>query len=241
MGTELFEYTIAAKRQALTVFADLGARTRRPLDFGYRLHMLLTACFAETAPTQFSFVEARQPKTIKVLAYGDTPWERMREKSAAVLGTAAHDAIDWTRCRGRRVRSDWSAGMLLRYAVTVCPVRRRTTDGRTAERDAFSVSPLRHEMDGEPEMRQREVVYEAWLAEKVGGAVALESCEMDSFRFANVCRRDAKRRYRALRTPRAELSGVLRIVDVEAFSTLLARGIGRHRAFGFGMLRLDSA
>jgi len=36
-------------------------------------------------------------------------------------------------------------------------------------------------------------------------------------------------------------TGVLQVRDSAAFAALLARGIGRHRAFGFGMLLLKPA
>ncbi|GAB4211209.1 MAG: hypothetical protein OHK0013_32690 [Sandaracinaceae bacterium] len=38
--------------------------------------------------------------------------------------------------------------------------------------------------------------------------------------------------------PNAVLEGTLRVTDADAFRALLARGLGRHRAFGFGMLLL---
>lgn len=41
--------------------------------------------------------------------------------------------------------------------------------------------------------------------------------------------------------PNAVLTGTLRVTDADAFRALLARGIGRHRAFGFGMLLLRRA
>jgi CRISPR system Cascade subunit CasE len=34
------------------------------------------------------------------------------------------------------------------------------------------------------------------------------------------------------------LRGELTVADPDAFSALLARGVGRHRAFGYGMLLL---
>jgi CRISPR system Cascade subunit CasE len=39
----------------------------------------------------------------------------------------------------------------------------------------------------------------------------------------------------------ALVTGTLRVGDAEAFRALLARGLGRHRAFGFGMLLLRRA
>ena len=37
----------------------------------------------------------------------------------------------------------------------------------------------------------------------------------------------------------AVLAGTLTVRDPQAFATLLARGVGRHRAFGYGMLLLS--
>jgi CRISPR system Cascade subunit CasE len=34
------------------------------------------------------------------------------------------------------------------------------------------------------------------------------------------------------------MTGILEVTGGEAFARLLARGVGRHRAFGFGMLLL---
>lgn len=41
--------------------------------------------------------------------------------------------------------------------------------------------------------------------------------------------------------PNAVLEGTLRVTDSDAFTSLLARGIGRHRAYGFGMLLVRRA
>ena len=65
----------------------------------------------------------------------------------------------------------------------------------------------------------------------------------DSTRFAlpRVGRRDASRRLRWVEGPDTVMSGELQTSDPDAFARLLARGIGRHRAFGFGMLLLRPA
>jgi CRISPR system Cascade subunit CasE len=41
--------------------------------------------------------------------------------------------------------------------------------------------------------------------------------------------------------PDASFEGVLTVAEPGAFALLLARGIGRHRAFGFGMVLLRPA
>jgi len=49
---------------------------------------------------------------------------------------------------------------------------------------------------------------------------------------------DRRRASRAIDGPDVTFTGTLEVTDSAAFSALLARGLGRHRAFGFGMLLL---
>ena len=89
-------------------------------------------------------------------------------------------------------------------------------------------------------MVRRDAVYGAWLAERLeeGGARLSSPARLDAFRRTRVARKDADRRLRWVEGPDAVLSGELEIVGPDRFAALLARGVGRHRAFGFGMLLL---
>ncbi|GHE81823.1 hypothetical protein GCM10019059_44550 [Camelimonas fluminis] len=46
------------------------------------------------------------------------------------------------------------------------------------------------------------------------------------------------RKGRRIEGPDATFHGSLVVTDPEAFTILLARGVGRHRAYGYGMLLL---
>ena len=99
------------------------------------------------------------------------------------------------------------------------------------------------------EWTDRERVYGEWLARELqaGGerekdgppAASLVdgSLHLESFRRARMHRRGGGR----IERPDALLVGSLKVEDPGAFTALLARGLGRHRAFGFGMLRVGSA
>jgi CRISPR system Cascade subunit CasE len=92
----------------------------------------------------------------------------------------------------------------------------------------------------------RERVYTRWLAgrlENAGtgetsgqGAARLlpDSVRMVSFERRRMHRRGGGRPER----PDVTLTGSLRVHDADVFRALLRRGVGRHRAFGFGMLRV---
>ena len=102
--------------------------------------------------------------------------------------------------------------------------------------------------------RTREQVYAQWLAEhlktrrrqdqgrdlppKGGAALDMERTKLVSFQ-----RTRAQRKLRARHTegPDAVMQGNLTITDPVAFGRLLAGGIGRHRAYGYGMLLLRPA
>lgn len=104
------------------------------------------------------------------------------------------------------------------------------------------------------DLPSRENVYRDWLAARLGGAATLQNATLVALRDARLWRKGqpgagaaarmhghdrARRGGRSLIGRReAVFEGELRIDDPHAFATLLARGVGRHRAFGFGMLLL---
>jgi CRISPR system Cascade subunit CasE len=137
----------------------------------------------------------------------------------------------------------WRAGQRLGFEVRVRPVI-RTSTGR--ERDAY-LSALEVATEEENAL-QREVIYAEWLNRQfqAGDAAKIIRTTMDSFRLTRVIRKtrdnDASaRKSRSIIGPDALFRGELQVVDSVAFSQLVTRGIGRHRAFGFGMLLLKPA
>ena len=70
---------------------------------------------------------------------------------------------------------------------------------------------------------------------------------MTRYQLLGVTRRSQKntaddvRNSRLIGGPDAVLAGQLRVKNQQAFAQLLAHGIGRHRAFGFGLLLLRPA
>ena len=87
--------------------------------------------------------------------------------------------------------------------------------------------------------RSREEVYREWLQKRFehkGGAV-LDVCttKLVSFRRTRAVRK-LHRRYSE--GPDALMRGEIEITDGAKFAEMLASGIGRHKAYGFGMLLL---
>ena len=203
-------------------------------DFGYALHALLTAAFGEGAPRPFRYLSEGQG----LLAYSDRPIESLREN--AVLATPeVAGALGLGSLEARRFPSNWRAGQRLGFEVRVRPIV-RTKDGR--ERDAF-LHAIEPSVPGSGP--QRAEVYAEWLRKQLSndGAAKVTYAGLDVFRLTRVVRRPlavdtGKRRVYSFSGPDAVFKGELVVTDGEAFARMVARGIGRHRAFGFGMVLL---
>ena len=135
--------------------------------------------------------------------------------------------------------TEWTAGKRLGFETRIRPIVRKARGScrPSAEQDAFQ-----QEADTYPKGEMpfsREQVYAKWLAgqlERSGGArLELEQTRLVSFQRARSFR---KRHSRYVEGPDAVMRGTLTITDPEAFARLLANGIGRHRAYGYGMLLL---
>ncbi len=222
-------------------------------DMGYALHGLLLAAFGDAAPQPFAY----EDETQALLAYtAMTPDDMARR--VALADPEAVEALGLCATAGdagyrmRQFPTHWPAGHVLRFQVRVRPIVREGKTGR--ERDAFLVAADR--ADGAP--LDRQTIYVQWLKEQLGvretgpreawqGAVEIVDANLERFRLLDVLRQtqrttpeDARKR-RAVGGPDAVIQGHLRVTDPASFTHLLTRGIGRHRAFGFGMLMLRPA
>ena len=137
----------------------------------------------------------------------------------------------------------FARGARLGFEVRVRPVVRAARGaGEHAgkERDAF-LAAIR-DLPKDTRVDRMEI-YRQWLARALSPAAGIQQADPVYRRLTQVTRRNAAsetgaRPLASLQGPDVGFSGVLQVAEPEAFSTLLARGVGRHRAFGFGMLLL---
>jgi len=207
-------------------------------DLGYAFHAALRGAFGDLSPQPFSYRGDHG-----LLAYS-TQGKALKAAAALALPEVA-DMLgldESTQSPGLLVRpfpSAWKPGQFLAFEVRARPIV-RTKEGR--ERDAFLSAVERN-----PESSStRELVYVDWLKRQLVGAAQLNTVSMTEFKLSAVVRRGARqpegeRPRRPVQGPDAVFSGLLQVEDATAFAALLARGIGRHRAFGFGMLLLKPA
>jgi CRISPR system Cascade subunit CasE len=111
-----------------------------------------------------------------------------------------------------------------------------------AEVDVFVAACWRA---GDPKVAvSREQIYRDWLVKRIEASGArVGQSEMTQFKLERMVRRTQgdPRKSHTMDRPAATFRGTLEIADSVAFDRLLRRGVGRHRAFGFGMLLLRRA
>lgn len=241
----------AARHRLLQSRGDWGS------DLGYALHGLLRAVFGEVAPQPYRYLDARQG----LLAYTHLDADAVARavaladaEAAAALGLST--GMSGNGYSLRPFPTQWPVDHVLNFEVRVRPVIREGSSGR--ERDAFLVASEQAGPRGERDDLDRGDVYGQWLrrqlmasesgaAEPWHGAVDVLDVSLQGFqlldvmRFTQVVEPDGRRKRHSVAGPDARLSGRLRVRDTQAFAHLIKRGVGRHRAFGYGMLLLRPA
>ncbi len=242
--TPLFMLEFALDRAGLVA---LGRRRKVPLrdaDEGYLAHLALRAIFGDLAPQPFAL--RGTGRRVTVLGYSAKDKESLLETAQHYSNPADFEVLCSGTTASKAMPQAWPERRTFGFEVRVCPVVRKSKDGprfrKGAEVDAF-LSRCWEAGEGVPV--DREEVYRNWLSghmERNGAVQVLES-RMDRFKRERLARSNhatARQLVRCER-PDATLSGTLQVRDSDAFTRLLARGIGRHRAFGFGMLLLRPA
>jgi CRISPR system Cascade subunit CasE len=225
---------------------ELARRRRLPVresDLGYVVHCALKELFGAGAPGPFA-IEGAEGRHAGVLAYSSRGADALRMHASAFADPLIHKTCDLEGLASKRMPSVWEEGTQLGFRVRACPIVRMSSDGprwkRGAEVDAFLARCWREE----GKQVDRAEVYSAWLAAELGrrGARLVRS-ELKAFQRQKLVRRDhaTERRSHVVERPEVVIEGALEVQSDEGFSGLLARGVGRHRSFGFGMLLLRPA
>ena len=212
---------------------------KRLADPDHAMHCLLTEGFGELAPKPFRLITPRGQPTGFLYGYAKAGADALREAAADYADPEHCRALPPEKLDSKTMPSDWPPGKRLGFEVRVRPTRRLNRpagsggQSRTVERDAYQMQAE----DDAQETRSREEVYCEWLRERLQqrGGAALEFAILQSFQRHRAHR---KRHGRSSEGPDALLRGVLTVTDPAAFARLLCRGLGRHRAYGYGMLLL---
>lgn len=246
--------------------ARIAARHRLPrgIDEGYLIHAGLAQLFATSSeatqvPLHSFTVDDTNPRAVRephllfMLAYSNLDEGAL----LAAMGTHRKDLV--VECASTEM-PELEAGTRAAFRVRACPVVRSKLPGvgedatnatgrrRSREVDAWLAERLRDWRPDPPsgpslerqgnEWLSRQDVYLRWLGnelERFGAARLEDGARLESY----VRQRMYRRGGRGLQRPDVVLCGSLEVGDAGGFQKLLRRGLGRHRAFGFGMLLLS--
>ena len=131
----------------------------------------------------------------------------------------------------------FSSGKRFRFSVCVVPTIRVTkAEGRRyGERDAFLVKA---DAAGKDAGLKRDDVYRDYLAERLAGAT-IEVSRLVQFGLRRFMRPKKDGSVSGKTMPQAIIEGSLRVDDPAKLIEVIGTGVGRQRAYGCGMLRLQ--
>ena len=224
-------------------------------DYGYLLHTGFAQMFADScAPSKIPFDNfaiddlsdraKEKPQLVFVLAYSQFNEAELLKK----IGDKQQAMLK--ECASKKFPQQ-NQGTQLTFQVRATPITRLASARTYQDQDgeSFSIKKgaevdvfVKKCWENPGRSISREEVYGDWLRAQLAnlGGASLVDVKLKAFQRERLMRRTHgdKRVGRRVERPDALLTGQLKVTDSEAFSQLLARGVGRHRAFGFGMLLL---
>jgi CRISPR system Cascade subunit CasE len=226
-------------RLASQWMAAEGLTPNGEADDGYGWHALLCAAFGKAdAPKPFRIL-ARRGRPVQLLAYSPLAGAELMAHAAAFADPKAFAALGVDELASK-LMPRFSPGRRLGFSLRVRPVVRADRDGdraKTREIDAY----VHARANGDT--REKAEIYLDWVRERLAaGGAEVEALRVDGLESVKVMRRggvaEGGRPLKPIAGHAVAIVGSLRVADETRFAEAIARGVGRHRAFGFGMLLL---
>ncbi len=211
-------------------------------DEGCALHHLLSETFGKGVLQPFRLMAAPGASDGSLYSYARSDEVALKEVAAECALPDALAACDVPSLAAKAMPGSWKAGRRLAFDLRARPVRRLLKSAgvfpKGAEVDAFLLDSLRANPDGPSAENKlaREDVYRHWLEKRLGEAAQLEQAKIVRYERRAILRGPEDRQ-----GPDVVWHGELTILDGDEFSVRLASGVGRHSAYGYGMLLLRPA
>jgi CRISPR system Cascade subunit CasE len=205
-------------------------------DWGYTVHVWLAAVFGPHAPKPWRLWVDRYRRG-RLVGYASLDATGLRDYARRFADPHVSGVVDLDRWGlASRPIPRWEAGARLAFEVLCCPVGRQSETG--VEKDLFLLMA-----DHAPRaVLSREAIYGAWVAAQLQEreAAVVDEVALVTWSVVRHIRQgrtpEGTRVPRWIRRTQALLRGTLTVRDPDAFAAMLARGVGRHRAFGYGCL-----
>ena len=225
-------------------------------DPDHAIHCLLRESFGQqTAPKPYRVMNHTGEMQSIFYGYSEHNAEELRETALFSQDPVEAKILPPQRLESKLMPSDWKEGQRVSFEVrarmsmnTCSSIERATGDMRQlmesgivhpkAEYDLMVWERCIADLHGAKHPTHEEV-YSRWMSRAIqrSGAAALEN---DQIRLVALRSSMAKRKReeKSFLGTDAVMRGSLIITEPGAFSNLLARGVGRHRSYGYGMMLL---
>lgn len=239
-ASELHLIKVPLRADKLNAIAARRGLRARHLDEGYLVHCVLTELWQEFSPAPFML--KGRGRAVDVWGYSPVAADALVTRAVEFGDPQLLAAFDGIDSISSKIMPRFPVGRLVGFLTRVCPVVRlaKNSNGHKAgaEMDAY-VAKLFATDDRRP---SREEVYTSWFRDRLGDAttsgVEIVRLAISGMNRRRLLRRTqgVKREAHLLERPDVHIEGDLKIVDPEAWLRTLARGVGRHKAFGFGAI-----
>lgn len=216
----------------------------------YLVHCALTELFGNKSPKPFHVENSGDNgRYVRVIGYTDVEASALEPEARLGTDPTVYNVCDWDRLMSKPMPESLPKGTVLDFEARVVPAIRKGSAGQAPngkewragqELDAF----LSRAWENPEEEISREEVYRDWLRHQFdvrGGAEVDESSiVMKRFSIERMVRRThgEDRSVNVLKRPDVTLQGTLKVTEPDSFMDILRSGIGRHKTFGYGMLKV---
>lgn len=207
-------------------------------ELGYGVHAWLGAAFGELAPKPWRLLMDKH-RPPRILGYAPHDASALRQRIIEFAEPSVFQVCPKPQLMiASRIMPTWRKGHGLRFQTLVCPVGRKARSG--IEKDLFLI----HADSQNNDIKLcRETIYCDWAKQRFNRhRVTVDSIQLVGFRLVKQKRQiqssNGKRVLCQIVCPQALLEGEIAIEDPNELTRLLKHGMGRHRAFGYGMILL---
>lgn len=204
-------------------------------DFGYVIHALLEMLFRKHRPNSFYFNNSCRSLYFYTYLNELQIEQQLSDRNKPALSGLGLAKLNH-ECEIINITSTIKANQNLSFQIQTSPTKRLT--GSRAEVDVFSAK--------EGSEIERQFAYQDWLRSHLATSGVCEvNVESVAIKQHSVHRRESRSQHSGCRKkvvidiPVATFTGKLKVDTSQCFLETLSRGVGRQKAFGFGMLRLN--
>ena len=206
-------------------------------DRGYAFHILLSSLFGKGRLQPFRIYGSDRQPCGAIYGYTDESAETLRVLAQEVGPPDCAAVIDPARLVSKPMPEAIPKGRILGFDVQVRPIRRRRMPNEhrhgqitTRELDVFGRPNDAVDNAG----LTRDAAYQTWLNGQLRGTATILRSRVARYQRLPAMRGEG----RGPVGPDVTVHGDLRVDDPEGFQERIRRGLGRHKAYGYGMLLL---